>query len=489
MVPSLAIVEREIVRRRGLAAFVRSAWPQVETAPLVWNWHLDLICRKLEGVSRGTIKRLIINIPPGYSKSLITSVLWPAWDWTINPARKWMCASYESGLAERDARKNKNLLEGEWFRERWPEIRVARDSRSVSYFTLESGGFRISNGTGGAQTGKHPDIQLVDDPHKPADFLSTDTKPETVWAWWTETMASRAVNQETLARVIIMQRLHESDLTGRLLERAEKGGEVYEHLCLPQEYDPQHPYLCPDDIRTEPGEPLDKERFGPAIIKRIKAAHTATAYAGQYDQLPQARGGGIFKAAWVQHYRRHELPDGLRGVDLVLSVDATFKGLSPSQIRAGKDRDFVCIQVWGRFKGSYYFIDQIHKQVGYVETLAYILQLCRKYPTCYRKLIEDKANGPAIIEVLSKKLPGVEAVTPMGGKEARAEAVSPLWQGGKVFLPHPDEAPWVGSFVKELTTFPRAKHDDQVDAMTQALTDWAANDYLELMQGVAGALK
>ena len=488
--PSLAEIEREQVRRGGLATFVKLAWDKVDTSKLVWNWHHDLMCRKLESVSHGEIKRLIINVPPGYSKSLFTSVFWPAWDWTINPDRRWMCASYEAGLAERDARKCKELIGSDWFRERWPEIRVKADSRAVSAYELESGGFRLSAGTGGAQTGKHPDIQLVDDPQKPLDFSSsTDTKPETVWQWWTETMASRARRQSDLARVIIMQRLHEGDLTGRLLERMAKGGEQYETLCLPQEFDPEHPQACPEDPRTTPGELLDPGRFGADVVALIKRAHTPTAYAGQYGQLPQAKGGGVFKKSWIQYYRPGDIPDDLRGVAIRLSVDATFKGATASEIRAGKEGDFVAIQAWAAYRQGYYLLDQIHDRMGYVETLASILQMRKRYPTCTKILIEDKANGPAIIEVLAKKFPFVEPVTPQGGKIARAEAVTPLWSNSQVYIPHPDTKPWVRTFEKELLAFPRAKNDDQVDAMTQALAEWATNAQGLLLTQVADAVK
>ncbi len=202
--------DKELVRRGGLRTFVELAWPHVDPAPFVSNWHIDEMCTHLEQVSIGEIRDLVINIPPGHSKSLVVSVLWPAWDWTHCPSRKWMCASYEDSLAERDAKRMRDLVTSRWYQQRWgADVQLAHeDDRKVELFSNRKGGFRYSQGAGSGFTGRHADIQICDDPHAVKEVIGplahVQAALEKRRDWWTITMPTRATKPSELRRVLVM---------------------------------------------------------------------------------------------------------------------------------------------------------------------------------------------------------------------------------------------------------------------------------------------
>ena len=175
--------DREWVRRRGLREFVRRAWPEVEPTPLVWGWHMDAVCEHLEAVARDEITALVINLPPGCSKSLLVSTLWPAWVWTLNPGFRWIAASYDRLVAQRDARRHRELVAGDWWAARWPEVSIpegAAASTAVGYFANSAGGSRYTTTVRGSVTGQHADAQVIDDPHDPHGVASAAELEETV---------------------------------------------------------------------------------------------------------------------------------------------------------------------------------------------------------------------------------------------------------------------------------------------------------------------
>ena len=217
-----------------------------------------------------------------------------------------------------------------------------------------------------------------------------------------------------------------------------------------------------DEPHRKAGEPLHPERFSLEALQRIRQNVGERDWAALYQQRPVPDGGGMFKDAWVRYYRPADLP--ARFDKTVISWDMTFKDSAGS--------DYVVGQVWGRKDAKFYLIDQVRGQMDFVKTLDAFIGLARKYPQVVRKLVEDKANGPAIISALRSKVTGIIPVVPKESKEARASAVSTFWEAGNVYLPDPELNPWVKrDFVPELTSFPAGAHDDQVDAMSQALND------------------
>jgi predicted phage terminase large subunit-like protein len=293
-------------------------------------------------------------------------------------------------------------------------------------------------------------------------------------------MSTRVNDPKTAARVVVMQRCHQQDLSGHLLE---EGG--WEHLCLPAEYEgsSRATSIGFADPRLEHGELLWQERFGTPEIESLKRSLGSYAAAGQLQQRPSPAGGGLFKRHWFRYFQPRganlppvivQLPNGTQISIVVVEVpqrvdeqiqswDCTFKNLDSS--------DFVVGQVWARVGPAYLMGDQIRARMDCPDTVKAVRELSQRWPATLAKLIEDKANGSAVIQMLQHEIPGILPVNPEGRKVARAAAVSPLIEGN-VYLPHPLYAPWVNDFIEECAAFPNGAHDDQVDAMTQALLRW-----------------
>lgn len=294
-------------------------------------------------------------------------------------------------------------------------------------------------------------------------------------------MSTRVNNPKTSAMTVVMQRCHQRDLSGHLLEQ---GG--WEHLCLPAEYEgpTRATSIGFADPRQEHGELLWPERFGPEEIQTLKRSLGSYAAAGQLQQRPSPAGGGIFKRHWFRYWQPRganlpavivQLSDGTTQSivaieapdpvdDQIQSWDCAFKDLDTS--------DYVVGQAWAR-KGSMYLLrDQVRARMDCPATVKAVREMSQKWPKTYAKLIEDKANGSAVIQMLGQEIPGLLPVNPMGGKTVRAQAVSPLVEAGNVYLPHPEYAPWVNDLIEECAAFPNGAHDDQVDAMTQAILRW-----------------
>lgn len=451
--PSLADLDREL-SRRSLVEFIRLGWHVVEPAtPYIHGWHIDAIAEHLEAVSRGDIRNLVINMPPRHAKSLLVSVFWPVWEWTQHPERRWLYSSYAASLSIRDSLKCRRLIESPWFQERWGHVfQLTNDQNAKIRFDNDKTGYRIATSVGGAVTGEGGDRVIVDDPANVNDASSDLMRQRTI-EWWDQAMSTRLNDPKTGVKVIVMQRVHQDDLSGHVLKQ---GG--YEHLKLPAEYEGTKTVTCIgwEDPRTEPGQLLWPERFGEPELVALKRSMGAYAAAGQLQQRPAPLEGGLIKKAWWKFY--HTLP-ALDGQ--IQSWDMAFKDTKAS--------DFVAGQVWGHVGADRYLIDRFKKRVDFVESVRAVETMSDKHPLTRTKLVEDKANGPAVISTLRHKISGLIPVTPEGGKVARVNAVAPSIESGNVYLPHPDIAPWVDEFIEECAQFPNGAHDDEVDAMSQAL--------------------
>lgn len=500
-------LDRALVYHGGLAAFVRLAWPIVEgETPLVWNWHLEFVCAHLEAILRGApvelypnpppaiarhphgIPELCINVPPGTSKTTCASVMFPAFTWGPGgqPWHRFMCTSFDGRLSLRDAAKCKDLVRSDWYQERWgydaPATALARwglrpvnilgeqthyknakDNRagnkssrsdSASEYYTTGGGMRFSTFIGGKAMGWHAHTQICDDPVKPKDIQkggpAAREKLAEASTVWSGTYSSRKADPNYFNRLVIMQRLAEDDLAGECIRQG------YLHVMLPKEFDPARRCVTSfgTDPRTEAGEPLDKVRFPPHVIERDKRMKTAREWAAQEQQDPTPDGGSLFERAWFSRVWR-ELP---RGIHLVQSWDCTFKDTTTA--------DWVVGQVWGRHGADFYLVDQVRRKMSIVDTCKAILRLRERWPQARTILVEDKANGSAVMQILRSKVPGLTPVSPQDGKIARANAVSIIYEHN-VYMP---DKPWAPEFIEEHVKFPMGKHDDQVDTGTQAVT-------------------
>jgi len=465
--------------RRNLYEFVLQAWHVLEPeTPFVAGFHLRAICEHLQALTEGRIRNLIINVPPGHAKSLLTAVFWPPWVWIDHPEARWLFSSYREPLAVRDSVRCRRLIESDWYRERWSgRYQLCGDQNQKHRFENTATGYRVVVPMC-AGTGERGDYVVVDDPHS-VDQAESDAERRNAVEWWNGSMATRVNDFATGHKVVIQQRLHEADLTGDLLT---KGG--YELLCLPAEFEPERrcsTSIAWTDPREKPGDLLWPEKVRIADLDSLRVTLGSYRYAGQYQQRPSPAEGGIFKRPWWRFWRPAHLdlppvqvgtPDGVPQSIQAIPIPAEFDTSIQSWDMAFKDlatSDYVVGQVWGARRGDRFLLDQIRHRMDMPSTKDAVRGLSRRWPKAAAKLIEDKANGPAVIQELQHDVPGLIEINPEGGKIARAHAVSPQVESGNVYLPHPAIAPWVEAFIEEATSFPNGRNDDQVDAMTQAL--------------------
>jgi predicted phage terminase large subunit-like protein len=468
------------IARRNFSEFVAHAWPVLEPQiPFVSGIHVEAICSHLQAVTEGKIRNLIINVPPGHAKSLLTAVFWPAWVWIDHPETRWLFSSYSAVLAVRDSVKCRRLIESDWYQERWGDrFTLTSDQNQKQRYENDRTGYRIATSVGGSATGERADIVVVDDPHSVGQSES-DLERRAAVEWWNGTMATRLNDFATGHKVVIQQRLHEADLTGDLLVR---GG--YELLCLPAEFEPDRASVTAigwRDPRTKAGQLLWAEKVTAVDLAELKTTLGSYRYAGQYQQRPSPAGGGIFQRHWWRYWHppntappavEVRMPDGeirhIRSViqpqtqqQIVQSWDLTFKGETTS--------DYVVGQVWGATGADRYLLDQRRGKWSFPETREQIRILSLEWPQTQAILVEDKANGSAIVAELQHSIGRMVPVNPEGGKLVRAHAVCAQVEAGNVYVPHPATAPWVEDFIEEATIFPAGRHDDQVDCLTQAL--------------------
>jgi hypothetical protein len=410
-----AVLKREA--EQSLYRYVRQAWSILEPeAPFLSNWHIEYVVEHLEAVTAGQITRLLINLPPRYMKSLLVSVLWPTWEWIHAPQRRWIFASYAEALSCKHSVDRRTILQSPWYQHRWGHrVRLASDQNVKHEFMNTRRGHMIATSIGGSITGKGGSRIVVDDPHNPTQAES-DAQREGALAYFSRTLSTRLDNKNDDAIVVVMQRLHERDLAALCLDLG------FTHVCLPAEAEvpTRCVYPCSQRVYNRaPGDVLWPAREGPAILAKQKVALGSGAYAGQYQQRPAPAGGFLFRPEWFKWY--DELPAVTTWLQ---SWDMTFKD-SPSS-------DYVVGLQAARLGADIYLIDRRKGQWAFNETCRQVLDLRQRYPRTEAILIEDAANGPAIINVLGRQVPGIIGVTPEGGKYARAQAASPIVEAGNV---------------------------------------------------------
>lgn len=470
---------------RSLHEFVRAAWHVVEPGrPLRDGWHLAAICEHLQAVTEGDIKELLINVPPRMTKSLTTSVFWPAWEWARDPSVRWLFTSYRLDLSIRDNVRARRLVESPWYQARWPQVRLERDQNQKTRYETTQAGYRIAVSFGGGATGDGGQRRVVDDPHNAQDVHS-DVKREGDLDWWRNVWTTRHIDPSTDADVVIMQRLHERDLSGYLLE--EIG--TYTHLMLPMRFELERrctTSLGWTDPRHDEGELLDPQRFPEDAVAGLELRLGSFGAAGQLQQRPAPSGGGIIKEHhfryWVTPDYAHLPPVQLKGESgEILTIPHTTRPLDPDMdqwlqswdmsFKATQDSSRVAGQVWATKGADAFLIENRAHPLTFTQTVDAVRAMTRDYPLAYRKLVEDKANGPAVINTLEQELGGFTPVEPFGSKTARMHAVTPRVEAGNVYLPHPGLPgyTWVTGLRARLALFPAGSYNDEGDCFSQAL--------------------
>lgn len=465
MLPDLIAFDREIAKE-SFAEYVKMAWPVLEpTSELKWGWSLDAVCEHLEAVTRGEILRLLMNVPPGCMKSLLTGVLWPSWEWGPKglPGMRYLGTAHKQDLAVRDNLKARRLIQSAWYQQRWP-IKLTGDQNAKTKFENDSTGFREAMAFG-SMTGSRGDRVLLDDPLS-VDHANSDADLKSAEITFTEALPTRVNNDES-AIVVIMQRLNEKDTSGIIIKR-DLG---YTHLCLPMRFEEERRCVTSigfRDPRTVDGELLFPERFPETTVKALEKTMGSYAAAGQLQQRPAPRDGGMFKRAWFPIVRA--VPAGtkfVRGWDLAATEGA---GDWTAGVKIGRQKN-------GRFIIANVVRDQ--KSAAGVERLLTNTASQDGYQ-CEQSLPQDPGQaGKQQASYYIGKLAGytAHATTESGDKETRANPLSAQAEAGNVDILEGD---WNDVFLDELCVFPNGEHDDQVDAASRAFNTLALGSQFDL---------
>lgn len=491
----IGLLKWEEERRAASASlyeFVKQAWPIVEPGvPFISSWHIEAICEHLEAVSNGDIRKLLINIPPRHSKSTIVSVMFPMWEWLALPEEKFLCASYSGTLSTRDNLKARRLVQSPWYQERWGHLfALAGDQNAKQRFENDRTGYRIATSVGGTTTGEGGSRLILDDPHS-AQEAQSDVIRESALEWFDMVWSTRLNDPKRDAMVTIMQRLHQKDISGHILE--DIGG--WEHLMIPAEWDgvKRKTVLGGYDPRTKRGDLICPERFGDKEINELKQLLGVYGTAGQLQQEPKPAEGGILKTKYIEMWPANK---ALPQFEYVLqSYDCAFTEKTTG--------DPTACTVWAVFthKGERHvmLIDAWDEHLSYPELRA---KAIKDWTTEYggttvkdglrtarrpdRILVEAKASGQSLLQDLRlAKVPAIPYNPGNADKVSRAHQAAPTLELGYVWIPESGKTPgqfvsWANAFIKQLDRFPVAEHDDYVDTFTQAIIYLKNDGWFEL---------
>ena len=447
--------------RNDFMSFLMGSYPRVSGgANLAMNWHLEAVGFQLERVRRGECRRLILNLPPRHLKSFTVSTAWVAWMLGRDPSTNIVCVSYSTELAGKMARDCRAIMMTDWYKRLFPGTVISKTRSATHDFETTKGGGRLATSVGGTLTGRGGDIIVIDDPIKP-DEVRSETTRNAVNEWFSSTLATRLNDKNTGAIITVMQRLHQYDLCGMLLE---EGGEDWTQLALPAiaETDAIIPLTGKRLHHRREGEILHPARESVDTLATMKAALGSIYFAAQYQQNPVPAHGNIVKDNWLMTY--DDIPTAPVG-QVVQSWDTASK--------EGVFTDWsVCITT-RIINRKVYVLDVWRKKVEFPELRKAAIELAQRFQA-HVMLIEDQSSGTQLYQSLLNDTPnGVPTPTrrkPEGDKLARLSGVTAMIERGELLLPK--QAPWLAEFKRELLGFPSLPKDDQVDALSQLLI-WA----------------
>jgi len=510
---ALLIEKRRRLERKpfeqSLSAFVKAAWRYIDTSAYQESWPVNALCMHLEAVTRGHIKNLLINYPPRGSKTLVTSVCWPAWTWAQSeigfnsgPQVEFLAACYNDKLSHKQAADCRDLILSPWYQHYWGDkVKLRKDRNAVGDFHNTAGGARHSSSVRSGVLGFGYLIAVLDDPHD-LDGVESDSDRSQAERYWKEFSSTRKNNQSESAIVVNMQRLHTEDISGLVINSDEYKSGKWTHLKLPMEYDPGKPcktVLKRDakgnpihvwrDPRREVGELLFPARFPADAVRRLKISLGPYMAAGRLQQEPAPATGGILEKAW---WKRWDAPDGqfppcsfvMASADTAFTENESNDPTGFVVLGVFKDRDgydkVMLMYAWRKFlnlrgvdcdrldRETYAeWKARTYKRWGLVEWIA---DSCKKFRVDHL-IIESKASGLSVIQEMKRLYYSegwhIEGVTPEGDKVARAVAIQGLLSGGLVYAPDRD---WADTVIEETSIFPRHRYRDLTDALTQGLS-------------------
>ncbi len=450
--------ELRAVLRSDFYAFIQRSFYELNPgAEFLGNWHIELIAAELERCRKGETKRLIINVPPRSLKSICASVAFPAWMLGHNPSAQIICASYAQDLANKHSMDCRSLVSAEWYQQLF-QTRLSPEKQSLQEFVTTQRGSRLATSVGGVLTGRGADIIIVDDALKPEEALSEAVR-RSVNDWFDHTLCTRLNDKRDGTIILIMQRLHQDDLVGHVLELGR-----WQQLKLPAiaERDEEHDICCPYGVRTvtrKAGEALHPEREPLSVLQELRQTLGEYNFAGQYQQEPAPVGGGMVKAEWFKTYTAADLPESFE-----LRVQSWDSANKVSELS-----DFSVCTTWGIRQKKIYLLHVFRRRTDYPELKRAVADQARlHHPNVI--LIEDKASGTQLIqELIRDGVHGIARYVPKMDKVLRLHSVTNTIENGLVYLPA--RAPWLAEYIHELITFPKARFDDQADSTSQAL-DW-----------------
>jgi len=459
----------------SLYEFLKAGWRYIDPNPFVDSWHLGAIAEHLQAVKDGEITRLIINQPPRTSKSSML-VAFDPWVWaqadisdTSGPGVQFLHSSYAQNLSTRDSVKTRRLIESPWYQRRWGDrVRITSDQNTKVRFDNSAGGYRLATSVGGTLTGEGGHVLIVDDPENAVDMQSEAVRLTTL-EWFDNSLSTRLNNPRTGAIILVMQRLHENDLTGHIL--SSDAGQDWVHLMLPMRYEADRAaVLYPNaigwsDPRTEEGELLTPERYDETSVARLERQLGPFQAAGQLQQRPEPKGGGILKRDYWKDWESENYPS----VSYVLaSIDTAYT--------TKEENDYSAMTVWGIFEDDnevprVMLMNAWRAKLEFHELVEKIAGTARKFKIDHM-IIENKAAGVSVAQELRRVYGyedfGVQLVDPKGqDKVARAYAVQHLFADELVYAP--TNFSWADMVITECASFPKGKNDDLTDTVTQAL--------------------
>ena len=445
----------------SLFNFIKEAWHVLEYGrELKIGWPIEAMCEHLQAVTDGELNRLLINIPPGSSKSLTVGVFWPAFEWIKDPTKRFIGTSHNQNLAIRDNRKCRTLIESSWYQELFgTHFKLTGDQNAKGKFENDKSGFRESMAFE-SMTGSRADTVILDDPHSVSDAASSKKLASAIETF-NEALPTRLSDPKNSSIVVVMQRLNEGDVSGEILSR-DLG---YEHLCIPMEFEPERKCYTSigwEDPRQIEGELFFPTRFSAEVVERDKKVMGSHATAGQFQQRPAQRGGNIFKEEWFKYW----------------SVEPLIKHRTIYADTASKTathNDYSVFQCWGKTENNQaILLDQVRGKWEAPELKVKARAFWNKHkdikngPLRAMK-VEDKSSGTGLIQELKREGIPIIPIPRNTDKIERAYDVTPAMESGNVFLPQSSE--WLSDFLKEATAFPAGNHDDQLDPMMDAISD------------------
>ncbi len=469
------LVEEEMYANceESLYYYLIAAWSRIVPTAFVDSWHISAVCEHVQACIEGQFQDLIVCIPPRHLKSSIISVAAPTWTWGPHkkPETKFLTTSYSDRLSTRDALRSRRLIQNSWYRQRWDSVfKLTGDQYAKTRYENDRMGERISTSVGGLGTGEGFDVLIVDDPLN-AKHETSEARLQEVVEWWDGPMSTRANDPATSRRIIIMQRITERDLVGHIKE---KEIDKWTILELPMRYEPRV-WVSPigwSDPRSQEGELLCPARYDEKYVDDLEKRLGPYRFAAQAQQRPAPVGGGIIKQKWFKYWENPKQWEMIwQSWDLAMDE--------------GENNDYTVGTVWAKIGAERYLLDMMREKLDINGQAKAVVMMSRRYPATRAVLIENKANGlalakllrdPAQIKIHGYQVPGITLVDPKnygGAKRDRLLNCVSEFSSGAVYFPLEQKCPWVKDVEKELTFFPKAKHDDIVDSCTYSL-NWIA---------------